>query len=229
MERKRAWAQRNPKPYDPVARAQQTQERRAALAAAGAGASERSSIGWDASAPINLLWMTRVAVPFSFAYSKNAVWRSVGAGHVVLRKESRRARSLLAWNLKRAMGDRRVAHNRLWLDILVEKPTQRGDAVNVVDVVCDAVQEATGLDDRWYSVRRLDWVVTKHDPRLFVGIGQETDEDVIVCSYCGNILPLTSFGINKRGPFGRSRTCVECSRAADVLRRERRRERENIA
>lgn len=85
----------------------------------------------------------------------------------------------------------------------------------------DAVQEATGLDDRWYSVRRLDWRIVKLNPKIYVGIGQETTEDALACSYCGRVLPLESFGRNAANPLGRSRTCRECSRAGDRVRRAR--------
>ena len=223
IERKAAWSKRNPPPYDPVRRATENLARRARLEDAGAARTDRGEIAWDASTPVELVWSVRVAVPFTFAFSKNAMWRNVGVGHVILRKESSRARANLAAKIRAAFHGTKIAHNRLWLDILVEKPTQRGDAINVLDLVADAIQDATGLDDRWYSIRRIDWIITKKEPRLFVGIGQEAVGDVIACSYCGQLLPLEAFGANSHNPFGKSRTCRECSRAADTLRRERRR------
>lgn len=204
-------------------------ERRRALAeerrTAGAGRSERASMSWPAECEPSLEWTVRVAVPFSYAMSKNAIWRSVGAGHVVLREESKALRESLMWEVKAALGAIPIRQNRLWLDIMVEKPDHRGDALNVVDLVADAVKVATGLDDRWYSMRRLDWRVCKDRPRLIVGLGQEAVADALVCSYCGRVLELDSFTKNRSGPLGRSRVCIECSRASDKLRRAARKER----
>ncbi len=111
----------------------------------------------------------------------------------------------------------RIAHNKVWLDILVQKPNHKGDAVNVVDLICDAVKEAVGVDDRWFSIRRLDWEIVKENPRLFVGIGQDSDVDSQVCSYCGQIKPFEEFGQRKRSRLGIGRECRECRRRGREL------------
>lgn len=216
---KAGWAREHPQSHDPERSRQHREARRARLLEAGAAASPSSSISWAAREPPELAWLVRVAVPFDYAMSKNAMWRSVGAGHVVLREESNTARQLLATTLRAALGDQEVVQNRLWLDLLVEKPNHKGDAVNVIDLVSDAVQDATGLDDRWYSIRRLDWAVVKTGPRLFVGIGQEVGAvESQVCSYCGQVLPLDAFGKNRAMKSGHARTCLVCARAADRVR-----------
>jgi len=120
---------------------------------------------------------------------------------------------VLAEKVRQAVAGRAVA-GRLWLDIFVQKPNHRGDAVNVVDLVCDAVEDATGVDDRWFSVRRLDWEVKKSDPLLYVVIGQETSEEQRICALCGRELPTTMFG-----PHGKSvgRECRNCRRTRDPI------------
>lgn len=219
IERKRVWSQRNPQPHDPERQKAYREAKRERLVAAGAAASPSRGMAWGPSDPIDLEWIVRVAMPFDYTMSKNAIWRSVGAGHVVLRQESRTAREVLALRISQAMGARRPVQSRIWLDIMVEKPNQRGDAINVVDFVADAVKDAIGIDDRWFSIRRLDWAVVKTDPQLYVGIGQEVGAvPSQVCSYCGQVLPFEAFSVNRSTKSGRSRTCVPCSKASGRLK-----------
>jgi hypothetical protein len=82
--------------------------------------------------------------------------------------------------------------------------------VNVVDLVCDAVKDATGLDDRWYSIRCVDWQIVKVDPMLFVGLGQEDVGDAQACSTCGRLLGFDAFGKKSGTPNGIERVCREC-------------------
>lgn len=181
---------------------------------------------WMADSFPTMEWLVRIAVPFDYQMSKNAIWSSVGKGHVVVRREATARRNMIALALKSSLRSQgaTIVQNRLWVDIMVEKPNHRGDAVNVVDLVCDAIKDATMLDDRWYSIRRLDWRVVKKNPRILIGIGQEEGAvDSLVCSRCGRILALESFTKNKSGPLGRSRNCLECSRATDQRRRDSKR------
>ena len=231
---KRLWARKNPQPYDPERVSQERKIRQEALRQAGAlGGNGPTTVHWMAeSSEPALLWRTCVAVPFDYGFSKNAIWRNVTASHVVMRKEARQKREHLAARLRESLWPTvegapqiKVAHNKLWVDIFVEKPNHRGDATNVVDLVCDAIEDATGLDDRWYSIRRLDWAINKNEPRLLVGIGQETNEDRIICSYCGKMLPLDEFGKNAAAPLGRNRACKPCRSASRKLRGEGRKKR----
>jgi hypothetical protein len=135
------------------------------------------------------------------------------AGHVALRREARQSRSAIAVAVRRALGDQRVARNKLWLDILVQKPDHRGDAVNVIDLVCDAVKDGIGLDDRWFCIRRLDWEIVKRDPELVIGIGQDSDVDCQICSHCGRAKPLDAFNRRSGSPQGVGRACRDCLRS----------------
>lgn len=155
---------------------------------------------------VELAWLIRIAVPFSYNLSKNAIFTSTKWGHVALRRESRACRDEITQLLREAVRDIKPKQNKLWVDIYVQKPNHRGDAVNVVDLVCDAVKDAIGIDDRWFCIRRIDWQIVKDEPRLFIGIGQEECVDSKVCSYCGLIMGAENFGKN-------SRECRECKRA----------------
>ncbi len=214
-ERKRLWMRAHAKPQSEHQKAQVAQRRAARRAAAVENGDPKVSLEWMASTPSpTLAWRVAVAVPFSYGMSKNAIWRNVTASHVVLRRDARQRRNHICMLLRAAIAQsgHRVARNKLWLDIFVEKSDNRGDAVNFIDLVCDAVKDATELDDRWYSIRRVDWSVQKSDPRLLVGIGQDSTVDSEICSYCGGLKPLDEFGKKKGNPTGRDRVCKLCSR-----------------
>lgn len=164
--------------------------------------------------------MLRLMVPFSYATSKNHIYAKRATGHVYLRRESRSKRSEITAAIREGLGDRKVAHNKVWIEILVQKPNHYGDAINVVDLVCDAVKDAVPVDDRWFCIRRLDWQIVKEDPQLVIGIGQETTDDAQVCSYCGQIKPLDAFNKSKHHPLGVGRECRECRRAGRLLKKQ---------
>lgn len=168
----------------------------------------------------DLSWVIRVSLPFDYSYSKNAAWRMVKIGHVYLTDQARVFRAALADTIRTSLerSGQVVVQGKLWLDILVQKPNHTGDAVNVVDAVCDAVKVAVGLDDRWYSIRRLDWQVIKENPRLIVGIGQDIESGHRVCSSCGRVLPFEMFNRNKSTRDGMSRECKECTRGTRRLK-----------
>lgn len=160
----------------------------------------RGHMAWSPLDMVDLPRKLRVAVPFNWAWSKNAVWRTGRGGHVYARRESNAVRDALAARIRNA--GERFYQGKLYVDIFVEKPNHRGDAINVVDVVCDAVKDATGVDDRWYSILGLDWSIVKSEPRIIVGIGQLVDEDHRCCAHCGRVFP--SREITRR-------TCRDCS------------------
>lgn len=175
-------------------------------------AMHRSSIFWYDDSVAELIWMLRVMVPFTYAASKNHIYASRKTGHVFLRSESRAKRTEISLAIREGLGDRKVAHNKVWIDILVQKPNHSGDAINVIDLVCDAIKDVIPVDDRWFCIRRVDWEIIKDDPQLIVGIGQATTEDAQVCSYCGQIKPLNAFTRDKGRPLGVGSECRECRR-----------------
>ena len=76
--------------------------------------------------------------------------------------------------------------------------------------MCDAIKKAIKIDDRWFCIRRLDWEIIKTNPKLYVGVGQTSNEDVRICSYCGRILPLDRFIKDNKNRLGVRRECNEC-------------------
>lgn len=230
LQRKRLWAASHPPSKAQLKRDQQHAQRRKE-SARDAGrlanrAAARSGHWFDPAGP-DLIWLVRFAVPFSYAASKNHIYTLRSRGHVALRRESRAIRSMISQRIRSAVADRKVAHNKLWIDLLVQKPDHRGDAVNVVDLVCDGLKDGLDLDDRWFCIRRLDWEIVKNDGRLYIGVGQESEVDCRVCSYCGQAKPLGEFNKSKHSPLGVGRECRECRRAGRLLAKAQRTQQAN--
>lgn len=173
--------------------------------------SARRNIAWYDEGPPTLLWHITIALPYSSHFSKNKLLGRTRSG-IYMRREARDAQAtivdIFAAELYRA--GRVVVQAKLWVDIFVQKPNHYSDAVNLVDTVCDALKVATKLDDRWFSIRRLDWEVVTDDPFVYVGIGQDTDESHGICQYCKRFLPLSEFRKSTRTRDGTTGRCVEC-------------------
>lgn len=225
--RKQKWAKENPAVYDPARRKARMKERRAVLDVIRqqVAAECRSDIAWMAG-EVNLAWIIRIAVPFHYALSKNHIYTTTRKGHIFLREDQKTMRLVIHNAFRAALGDRRIAHNKVWLDILVQKSDHRGDAVNVIDGICDALKKAIGIDDRWFCIRRLDWEIIKDKPMIYIGIGQESDEDVQPCANCGQIKPFTDYNKNRCAKNGIARECRDCAKAADRIKREQRKQKQ---
>ncbi len=182
---------------------------------------ERLSLLRSLPEPPNLHWYNRIAVPFTWSGSKNHIFSSTGRGHTFMRDESRYYRALITEKILASVKDPSIIkQNKLWIDIFVQKPTHRGDAANFLDLVCDAIKDAIPLDDRWYSVRSIDWQITKHEPMIYIGLGQEEVDDVQACSCCGRLLTFENFQKNRHAKAGVGRVCKDCMRV-DRTRRKK--------
>lgn len=123
-------------------------------------------------------WSIQVVVaPYVHGdWSKNRMWvtRRGGRGRC-LSKRARIARDRLAAMVAAQMAGAGYVATRgvLWLRIHVCLPHHRGDAINCLDLVADAVEKGTGLDDRWYEIRCLTWEIDRANPRMVVDIGQD--------------------------------------------------------
>lgn len=157
-------------------------------------------------------WVVRFKFPFSNALSKNHIYAGTAFGHRFMRKDSSSAKDGIAYAARAALQGRKLKQNKVWIDIFVQKANQKSDAINVIDLVCDGLKIGLGVDDRWFSIRQLDWEIAKSDPQIFVGFGQEDVPDVIACSSCGRILPFEQFNKNKSTKIGISRNCKDCTR-----------------
>ena len=170
-------------------------------------------------------WFVSVRLPFDSGWSKNRMHMpKAGTYGRRLSPEARARREALAVMMRAelAQAGHPVNLRPLWLSIHVAKADHRCDALNVLDVVADAIQDATGLNDRWYSLLGLTWEIRPAEPELYVGIGQQGTQDVAACGLCGRLLPLDDFHRSKGGREDRASRCKQCaSKAGRDLRARR--------
>lgn len=219
--RKNEWARRHHKETWQKRRVKSAEEysaRRSLLKKLGSDESAKSAKGilWDSNMLPVLVNELKLKIPFTYALSKNFQWGYHQAGYVHLRSEARAARDGLTAAIVAAKPS--FVQGKIWVDICVQKPEQRGDAVNFVDAICDAVKKGIGIDDRWFSLRRVDWQVVKEDPWIIVSIGQEYTEPHNICSYCGALKHFSKFtGKKKIGKECRDcRQKIRGSKPADL-------------
>jgi hypothetical protein len=155
--------------------------------------------------------MVEVAIPFDAAISKNATHRVGRHGGIYLQKPGKKIREDLVRRIRAQGGT--WYEGRVWIDVFVEKPNHRVDALNVLDAVADAVKEGIGVDDRWFSAT-VHWAMVKDSPTLRVRVLQVAREHRRICSTCGRESGLDSFGRNRSDKLGHARVCRECSRAS---------------
>ena len=156
-------------------------------------------------------WMVSFKIPFTQAASKNHVWSlASGSGHVFKRAESRQFQNVIVAKIQEGIREHKVFQNKIWIDLFVQKPNHKGDAINVVDVICDGLKVGLGVDDRWFCIRQVDWEISKHDPQIFITVFQNEPFDVQPCSHCGRILRLDKFGKKHSSRLGVARVCRDC-------------------
>lgn len=166
-------------------------------------------------------WHVTFSVPYSISSSKNKRWVPLRGGRGVYIPDHVRSYSeLISLTTKRALEGHNVFENRVWLSFFVQKPDHKSDAVNVVDTFCDAIKGVIGVDDRWFSLDMVNWEIRKHEPQIYVRIGQADCFDARACSYCGGIFPLESFHKQKANRLGRGRECKECKAVVSAKRKE---------
>lgn len=182
-----------------------------AVRSAGKELSESVDLSFEAPRP-EFLWVVRFRVPFSWSASKNHIYGTSGH-HVHKRAASRQMGDVIALATRAALRDHAVVQNKLWVGLHVEKPNQRGDGINVVDLVCDGIKIGAGIDDRWFCLSFLDWSINKRDPHILIQIGQESDVNVQACSHCGRLLTFDNFHKKSNTKNGVDRACRECRSA----------------
>lgn len=208
--RKRAAAGFKTKPRDVLGE-------KSALIRAGRMNSDGGSLGFERPNP-DYAWLARFSIPFTWAASKNHVHSSSGF-HIFKRRSAREFEAEVGKAALSALAGRKVKQNKVWVGVIVEKPNQKGDAVNVVDLVCDALKVAIGVDDRWFSLAFVDWRINKNDPQILIQIGQEDVPEAQCCSHCGRIQPFGQFGKKANTKNGIDRVCRDCKRVAREIKR----------
>jgi hypothetical protein len=164
---------------------------------------DRIEIGYNAE--IN------ISIPFTGEISKNTILGRGNFGKRVFMKQgAKEKRAEIAWLCKQEMLKNNVIFydGKVYLDIFVQKPTAgAGDALNVLDLISDAVQDGIGVNDKWFCVKSIDWEIKKQNPRIYIQVIQEVDRPHQTCTYCGSIRPIEHFSKTKNGY---SKDCLFC-------------------
>lgn len=200
--------------------AEQARRRRIQQAGRARAATQRRAPDWD-TPPTPPVWRVEIAVPFTYALSKNAIYGVTRFGGKYLKPEARACRDEIVDSVMLAIAAARVhvGRNVLCFSLHVEKPNQSGDAINVIDLVADAIKRAIPLDDRWYAIGRVTWAVTPDHPSLYIAIEQADATDSQVCDACGLILPDEDFppAAGRRSAIGRGDICAGCLSASRIV------------
>jgi hypothetical protein len=120
-------------------------------------------------------WKLTVSLPFDWQWSKNRIWKSIkGKPGKYLAPHARQRRDALATLIRAELTRKHITpwKGKLWLALHVEIPNHRGDPINCLDLVADAVQDGTGINDRWFWLNRLTWENNSKKSQIMVSCGQ---------------------------------------------------------
>lgn len=87
------------------------------------------------------------------------------------------AETQLLLELTKAFKGVKMYNNKIYLDIFVAKPRTNIDAINFIDAVADVVKKVIGVDDKWFSIKCLDWKVDTKNPYIVVKLYQPNRSD----------------------------------------------------
>jgi hypothetical protein len=143
------------------------------------------------------VWQIRISLPFDPSkHSKNQGFRigrkgQGGKAFIIRTDGTHGGKNELAELIAQSIVDidAMPVQAPLWIGIFLQKRNWQADAVNILDIASDAMQLATGVNDRWYCVSNIDWEMTVDRPMLHLHACQFKNEDHDTCSYCSSIVP----------------------------------------
>lgn len=103
--------------------------------------------------------------------SKNARLAQ-GRRRFYIKPEAKRAEDRLHYELKKGIGRVAFSTNKVYIDIKVFKPRVNTDAINFIDAIADVLKVVIKVDDRWFSLKGLDWELDRENPRIIVKLYQ---------------------------------------------------------
>lgn len=149
-----------------------------------------------------------IEIPYQYLLSKNG-FHKISNNRKYVPKEAKQA--------KQAVVDALKAAEETWffgyttVNIHVVKHNKTLDAHNVVGVLCDAIQEATGINDSWYEVH-VTWEFNPPNAGITVTVTQEHIEHLQICGSCCQYMTLDRFPPSNRSPSGHHGICKVCTR-----------------
>lgn len=76
--------------------------------------------------------------------------------------------------LKEACEHHEWKKEKYYLSLHVQKPNNRGDAINYLDAIADVVKHAIGIDDNYMEVEKITYEVVrnKEDLKIYISVAQ---------------------------------------------------------
>jgi Holliday junction resolvase RusA-like endonuclease len=112
-----------------------------------------------------------VVVPWSASASKNASHR-FGSKRVWMPQGVKNWHAFVQLEIRKALKGTWWLPRKTWFSLMVCKPNNRSDAINLVDLAADAIKRAIGVDDRWFSIGQVDWEIDAENPRIVIEVWQ---------------------------------------------------------
>jgi len=111
-----------------------------------------------------------IKIPFLPELSKNK--RYAFKSSKVKNPSHRKAQDLITIMLKKKISGKTLnpPGNKLIVDVTIFKPNNRFDASNFVNPINDAVERATGINDRYYA-GSYDWFIDRNNPSIIIVVG----------------------------------------------------------
>jgi hypothetical protein len=115
-----------------------------------------------------------VSVPFDSNYSKNKIEGRTKSGKTYPLKEHWKLRDYLTHVLEDACRGIEWKKQKYYVSYFVQKPSNRGDAINFLDAFADVIKKVVGIDDNYLVVESIDYEVVKNgtNNKIFISISQ---------------------------------------------------------
>lgn len=115
-----------------------------------------------------------VSIPFNYGYSKNKINGITRHGKVYPLKEHQQLRVYLTGVLAEACAGITWKKQKYYVSYYVQKPSNRGDAINFLDAFADVIKKVVAVDDNFLVVNTIDFEVVKNgeNNKIFISISQ---------------------------------------------------------
>lgn len=109
---------------------------------------------------------------YNTALSKNARRRWGRGARVYTPKLAQEAEATLTAELTKALGRKRFYQNKVYISMHVYKSRTNVDCINFLDAVADVTKVVIKVDDKYFSVKEIDWTVDRVHPRIHIQLYQ---------------------------------------------------------
>ena len=117
-----------------------------------------------------------ILVTYNSNLSKNARIANRFKGFYI-KPEAKAAEKTLHHELTLALKRVKFYNNKVYLDIFVMKPRTNIDAINFIDAIADVLKDVIQVDDKWFSIKSLDWAVDTKNPYITIKLYQPVRKD----------------------------------------------------